>query len=151
MLLIRQNTIAEGIAEGIVERVAARTARDRMAAFVAERDAVAIAERAAAADSAATTSWTIAAVRAAVERAAPVYTNTGGGWSIAPAEEPIPPGEVAAILLDAYGDSRVSVAQLSAINWYEGDRDFRSSAAAPHPLTGEGGDRIAEKLVAALS
>ena len=97
------------------------------------------------------TSWTIADVRDAVERAEPVYTNTRSGWSIAAAQEPIPPGEVAAILFDAHGDRRVTVAQLSAINWYTGDRDFRGSAEAPHPITGEGGDRIAEQLVAALA
>lgn len=96
------------------------------------------------------TSWTIAAVLDAVERAGPVYTNTGGGWSITPTEQPIPPSEVAAILIAAYGDSRVTVAQLRAIDWYSGGSDFRGSAVAPHPVTGEGGDRIVEQLLAAL-
>ena len=96
-------------------------------------------------------SWTLTEVCNAVSRAEPVYTNTGGGWSIRPAEELIPVSDVAGILFAAYGDNRVTVAQLTAIDWYTGDRDFRGSAEAPHPITGEGGDRIAEQLVGALA
>ena len=95
-------------------------------------------------------SWTLTEVCNAVSRAEPVYTNTGGGWSIRPAEELIPVSDVAGILFAAYGNSRVTVEQLASIDWYNGARDFRGSAAAPHHVTGEGGDRIAEQLVAAL-
>ena len=70
-------------------------------------------------------SWTLTEVCNAVSRAEPVYTNTGGGWSIRPAEELIPVSDVAGILFAAYGDNRVTVAQLTAIDWYTGDRDFR--------------------------